>query len=83
MKRARRDRARCLWSTLLAAAAARAEKPPIVFPQGSEQPLAALQDIDVIEHLGDRVAGELAFTDGAGEPGAARIAARTAASRCW
>ena len=37
--------------------AARAEKTPIVFPQGSEQPLAALQDIDVIEHLGDRVAG--------------------------
>ena len=33
--------------------AARAEKPQIVFPQGSEQPLAALQDIDVIEHLGD------------------------------
>ncbi len=45
-------------STLLTAAAARAEKTPIAFPQGSEQPLAALQDIDVIEHLGDRVAGD-------------------------
>jgi len=54
---------------LLAAGAARAEK-QIVFPQGSEQPLAALQDIDVIEHLGDRVPG-LAFADGAGH--AARI----------
>lgn len=50
---------------LLAAGAARAEK-QIVFPQGSEQPLAALQDIDVIEHLGDRVP-DLYFTDGAGK----------------
>jgi protein SCO1/2 len=54
---------------LLAAGAARAEK-QIVFPQGSEQPLAALQDIDVIEHLGDRVPG-LGFADSAGH--AARI----------
>jgi protein SCO1/2 len=53
-------------AVLLAAGAARAEK-QIVFPQGSEQPLAALQDIDVIEHLGDRVPG-LAFTDGAKNP---------------
>jgi protein SCO1/2 len=53
---------------LLSAAAARAEKTPIVFPQGSEQPLAALQDIDVIEHLGDRVTNDLVFTDGAGKP---------------
>jgi protein SCO1/2 len=51
---------------LLAAGAARAEK-QIVFPQGSEQPLAALQDIDVIEHLGDRVPS-LSFADGAGRP---------------
>ena len=55
-------------STLLTAAAARAEKTPIAFPQGSEQPLTALQDIDVIEHLGDRVAGELSYADGAGTP---------------
>jgi protein SCO1 len=55
-------------STLLAATAARAEKTPIAFPQGSEQPLAALQDIDVIEHLGDRVAGDLSYADGAGNP---------------
>lgn len=44
---------------------ARAEK-QVVFPQGSEQPLAALQDIDVIEHLGERVPAGLAFTDLAG-----------------
>jgi protein SCO1/2 len=55
-------------SILLTAAAARAEKPPIVFPQGSEQPLAALQDIDVIEHLGDHVAPDLSYADGAGNP---------------
>jgi protein SCO1/2 len=52
---------------LLGAGAARAEKTPIAFPQGSEQPLAALQDIDVIEHLGDRVPN-LSFTDGAANP---------------
>jgi protein SCO1/2 len=51
----------------VAAGAARAEKTPIAFPQGSEQPLAALQDIDVIEHLGDPVAPGLTFTDGTGE----------------
>jgi len=53
-------------AALLAAGAARAErveKPQVVFPQGSEQPLSALQDIDVIEHLGDRVPEGLAFTD--------------------
>jgi protein SCO1/2 len=38
----------------------------VVFPQGSEQPLAALQDIDVIEHLGDRVPAGLSFRDSAG-----------------
>jgi protein SCO1/2 len=48
---------------LVVPAAARAEKTPIAFPAGSEQPLAALQDIDVIEHLGDRVPGNLTFTD--------------------
>jgi protein SCO1/2 len=55
-------------ATMLGAAAAHAEKPALTFPQGSEQPLAALQDIDVIEHLGDRVPGDLSFTDGAGAP---------------
>jgi len=55
-------------SILATAAGARAEKPPIVFPQGSEQPLAALQDIDVIEHLGDHVAADLSYADGAGNP---------------
>jgi protein SCO1/2 len=39
----------------------------IVFPAGSEQPLAALQDIDVIEHLGDKVPASLTFTDEAGK----------------
>ena len=49
------------------ASPARAEKPlAIAFPAGSEQPLAALQDIDVIEHLGDRVPSHLMFTDTAG-----------------
>ena len=38
----------------------------VVFPQGSEQPLAALTDIDVVEHLGDRVPTGLAFRDTAG-----------------
>ena len=33
---------------------------------GREQPLAALQDIDVVEHLGDRVPSGLAFRDSAG-----------------
>jgi protein SCO1/2 len=46
---------------------ARAEK-QIVFPQGSEQPLAALQDIDVIEHLGEKIPSGLTFTDAAGAP---------------
>jgi protein SCO1/2 len=46
----------------LAPLAAHAEKPALAFPAGSEQPLAALQDIDVIEHLGDRVPDKLTFT---------------------
>ncbi|HEY2901873.1 MAG TPA: SCO family protein [Polyangia bacterium] len=39
----------------------------VVFPQGSEQPLAALQNIDVIEHLGERVPAGLSFTDTTGK----------------
>jgi protein SCO1/2 len=35
----------------------------VVFPQGSEQPLAALQDIEVIERLGDRIPSGLSFQD--------------------
>ena len=38
----------------------------VVFPEGGSQPLAALQDIDVIEHLGDRVPAGLRFQDGNG-----------------
>ena len=33
------------------------------FPVGGEQPLAALQDVDVIEHLGDRIPSGLTFRD--------------------
>jgi protein SCO1 len=51
----------------LFSSAARAEKLPLTFPAGSEQPLAALQDIDVIEHLGDRVPAHLKFTDTSGK----------------
>ncbi|HEX3905721.1 MAG TPA: SCO family protein [Polyangia bacterium] len=54
-------------SLLLSTAVAHAE-PQIVFPQGSAEPLAALQDIDVIEHLGDRVPRGLTFTDVTGAP---------------
>jgi protein SCO1/2 len=57
-----------LCALMLAAGAARAAKTPIAFPQGAEQPLAALQDIDVIEHLGDRVPAGLTYTDVAGAP---------------
>jgi protein SCO1/2 len=52
---------------LLGAAAAHAE-PQVVFPKGDETPLAALQDIDVIEHLGERVPAGLTFTDVTGAP---------------
>jgi protein SCO1 len=54
-------------SLTLAAAAGRAE-PKVVFPQGSDQPLAALQDIDVIEHLGERIPSGLTFTNVGGQP---------------
>jgi protein SCO1/2 len=46
--------------------ASSAEK-QVVFPAGSEVPLAALQDIDVIEHLGDKVPAGLTFVDEAGK----------------
>jgi protein SCO1/2 len=42
-------------------AAERGSAPP--FPQDAEQPLAALQDVDVIEHLGDKIPGGLTFRD--------------------
>jgi protein SCO1/2 len=51
----------------LAGLAVRAE-PQVVFPQGSDQPLAALQDIDVIEHLGERIPSGLTFTNVDGQP---------------
>jgi len=53
---------------LLAPAVARAygETPQVVFPQGGAEPLAALQDIDVIEHLGDRVPSGLRYQDASG-----------------
>lgn len=37
------------------------------FPQGGDQPLAALQDVDVIEHLGERIPAGLAFRDPDGQ----------------
>ena len=72
-----------IGAVILAAGAAQAAKPQIVFPQGAEQPLAALQDIDVIEHLGDRVPAGLAFSDGAGNPVAHPDRCSARASRCW
>ncbi|HLK89292.1 MAG TPA: SCO family protein [Polyangia bacterium] len=56
-----------LASLLLGAGAAHAE-PQVVLPQGDTQPLAALQDIDVIEHLGERIPHGLTFTDVTGAP---------------
>jgi protein SCO1/2 len=49
------------------ASIAHAEKTPLAFPAGNETPLAALQDIDVIERLGDRVPSKLTFVDTAGK----------------
>jgi protein SCO1 len=57
-----------LLAASLTAGPARAGKKELVYPQGSEQPLAALQDIDVIEHIGDRVPPGLTFSDEAGKP---------------
>lgn len=51
-----------------AASAVQAGQKQIVFPQGSEEKLAALQDIDVIEHLGERIPAGLVFTDESGAP---------------
>ncbi len=62
---AARCTAAALFALLLPAAAAHAE-PQVVFPQGSAEPLAALQDIDVIEHLGDHVPAGLRFQDATG-----------------
>ena len=56
-----------LGPVLLGAAAAHAE-PQVVFPKGDETPLSALQDIDVIEHLGERIPSGLTFTDVTGAP---------------
>lgn len=61
-----------LLSVLLAllgvrAAVAADKTSQVVFPQGSEQPLAALQDVDIVEHLGDRVPAGLSFTDTSGK----------------
>jgi protein SCO1/2 len=56
-----------LGTLLLGGAAAHAE-PQVVFPKGDETPLAALQDIDVIEHLGERIPSGLTFTDVTGAP---------------
>jgi protein SCO1 len=70
MKRPTKGRgafALALAPLLLGAAAAHAE-PEVVFPQGSDTPLAALQDIDVIEHLGERIPRGLTFTDVTGAP---------------
>jgi protein SCO1/2 len=52
------------WSPRAAQASDKSDK--VVFPQGSEQPLTALQDIDVVEHLGDRIPAGLSFRDPAG-----------------
>jgi protein SCO1/2 len=55
-------------SAVLASAGAAKAEPQVVFPKGDEAPLAALQDIDVIEHLGERVPRGLTFTDVTGTP---------------
>lgn len=56
-----------LAPVLLGGALAHAE-PQVVFPKGDETPLAALQDIDVVEHLGERIPSGLTFTDVTGAP---------------
>ena len=49
-----------------AAKAVERNTPPPSFTQDAEQPLAALQDVDVIEHLGDKIPSGLSFRDPAG-----------------
>jgi protein SCO1/2 len=56
-----------LGAVLASAGAAKAE-PQVTFPKGDEAPLSALQDIDVIEHLGERIPRGLTFTDVTGAP---------------
>jgi len=51
---------------LSGAAQASERREPPAFPSGAEQPLTALQDVDVIEHLGDRIPAGLSFKDPAG-----------------
>ena len=55
-------------AALLAAGRAQAgdKSDKVVFPQGAEAPLTALQDIDVIEHVGEKVPAGLSFRDAAG-----------------
>lgn len=48
-----------------ARAAERNQPPP--FPQEAEQPLTALQDVDVIEHLGERIPSGLVFKTPGGD----------------
>jgi protein SCO1/2 len=61
-----RLRLRLVLLGALLPSSALAAKPQVVFPQGSEQPLSALQDIDVIERLGDRIPAGLSFRDAEG-----------------
>jgi protein SCO1/2 len=48
---------------LISSAVARASDRGAPFPQVADQSLAALQDVDVIEHLGDKIPGGLVFRD--------------------
>jgi hypothetical protein len=68
-------------SSRAAARGARREAEDRLTRQGSEQPLAALQDIDVIEHLGERVPSAL-VVHGRASARSGWIAVG-AASRCW
>jgi protein SCO1/2 len=55
------------WVSRPTAAHASDRYQPPPFPPGAEQPLAALQDVDVIEHLGDRIPAGLTFRDPEGQ----------------
>ena len=55
-----------LLAAPLAARASERREPP-TFPPGGDQPLTALQDIDVIEHIGDKIPAGLAFKDPDGQ----------------